>query len=539
MDAVENQVLCEHSRAIAHMRIQLDKSRFGFVAGAGLSKPLNFPNWTELVERLAKHPDVRGEHILASAGRNLSDTSKAQMLFQHYRSRNLEAATDPVNAKWERRIQGQWRRIIHGALYEGVPEDADQLKARHPYLSKWIPVILKAGMTINYNFDDTIQQLIMLDHSDDAGLVRPFETVWNAYLPFRSGAAIIYHPNGFLPRNLLEYPSETLVFSEGSFADQLIESMAGHHASLLHHFSKTTCLFVGLSLQDQTLRHLLRQSAVISPGHYHYYVHFLPPGYPRDPESEKAMREANFEVYNLITLFMGDKELAALGELLTRDEGKLRKEAEEVGAELRYLYYLSGPIGAGKTTSLGYFGSFKTYEEWTSPRPAGLAKSWKDLTQAERTEIDRWIADQFEQRNSILIDEKIGIHVCDRTPLDPLSFNDDEDLPSKAKFIKERLSPGMSHRLVQSGQVILLKGAPEDLEARVVGRHKQSSADLIGDLQSRLKRIFAMNDPPIVIDTFGLSIAEVVKRVARVILLDQYKPSDLAGRLEQIESGQA
>jgi hypothetical protein len=74
-------------------------------------------------------------------------------------------------------------------------------------------------MTVNYNFDDTIQQLIMLDSPSHPDQVRPFETVWNAYLPFRSKSAILYHPNGFLPRNLLENPSESLVFSEESFAD--------------------------------------------------------------------------------------------------------------------------------------------------------------------------------------------------------------------------------------------------------------------------------------------------------------------------------
>lgn len=92
-------------------------------------------------------------------------------------------------------------------------------------------------MTVNYNFDDTIQQLIRLDNPAHPNQVRPFETVWNAYLPFRSESAILYHPNGFLPRNLLENPSESLVFSEENFADQLIESMAGHHASLIHHLS--------------------------------------------------------------------------------------------------------------------------------------------------------------------------------------------------------------------------------------------------------------------------------------------------------------
>jgi hypothetical protein len=401
-------------------------------------------------------------------------------------------------------------------------------------LKEWIPVILKSGMTVNYNFDDTIQQLIMLDKPPHPGTVRAFETVWNAYLPFRSESAILYHPNGFLPRNLLENPSDSLVFSEESFADQLIESMAGHHASLIHHLSKTTCIFMGLSLSDPTLRHLLRQSAVINPGHYHYYVQHMRAGDKRDAEVEKSIRDANFEVYNLITLFLNDEEYAALGRLLTMDKDLFLKEAEELGAELSYFFYLSGPIGAGKTTALGYFGSFKTYEEWTGVRPPELAKPWKDLTKLEREFIDNWIAGQFEIRNTILIKHEIGIHICDRTPLDPISFNEDAEVSAKARFITEHLRPGKSHRRAQEGKVILLIGAPDELEARVVGRHKQSSSTLIADLQKRLQRIFDGGAVAIV-DTSGMSIPQVVKQLSRIVLLDDYVPFNLADRLVQLE----
>jgi hypothetical protein len=534
LDSDAKGLLKSHSRSVAHMRAQVDKGRFGLVLGAGVSKPLGFPSWSELVQRIADDGEVKGGHILASAGGKLPETSKTQMLFQHYRSKILEATTEALTAKIERRIQGQWRRIIHRALYKEVAVKPEDLRDKHPYLREFIPVIKKAGMTINYNFDDTIQQLILLDYpQEDGNSVRPFETVWNAYLPFRSDSAIIYHPNGFLPRNLLEYPSENLVLSEDSFADQLIESMAGHHASLLHHLSKTTCLFIGLSLQDATLRHLLRQSALINSGHYHYYVNFIRSSDPRDSAAEQALREANFEVYNLITLFLGDKELAALGRLFTAPESALRKEAEELGVDLKYFYYLTGAVGAGKTTCLNYLGSLRTYEEWTEARPIELGKSWKDLNPAERDKLDEWIARQFDLRNCVLIDQKIGIHVCDRSPLDPISFTDDKQMPAKAEFILKHLSPGKAMRRAQNGQIIFLTGKPEDLEARVVGRHKYSGADLIADMQTKLGRIF--KDPTFNIDTTGLSISQVIKRVARIIFLSEYKPVDLGERLIEIE----
>lgn len=127
------------------MRTEIEKGRFGLVLGAGVSKPLNFPNWAELVERIAKHPEVQGEHILSSAGRNLSETSKTQMLFLHYRAKNLEASGELLTVKTQRRIQGQWRRIIKSVLYDGVTDNPKDLRDKHPYLKEWIPVILKSG----------------------------------------------------------------------------------------------------------------------------------------------------------------------------------------------------------------------------------------------------------------------------------------------------------------------------------------------------------------------------------------------------------
>jgi hypothetical protein len=517
------------------LRAEIEDRRFGLVFGAGVSKPLNFPSWSELVDRIARHSDVDGQHVVAGAGSNLPDTSKTQMLFQHYKSKMLDITSAPITAKFERRVQGQWRRIIQDCLYDGVPETAEEMKDKHPYIRHLMQVIMKTEMTVNYNFDDTIQQLLLLeDPCGNPNSLRGFETVSNASLSFRPDRTILYHPNGFLPRNLLEHPSENLVFSDHSFADQLIESMAGYHSSLLHHFSKTTCLFIGLSLQDATLRHLLRQSAIINPGHYHYFVHWQQPGVTHDTAAELALRDANFEVYNLVTLFLGDDEIAAFGRLLAMSEPDLRREAEEMGVHLKHFYYLTGAIGAGKSTCLSYLGSFKTYEEWAEVRPADLKKAWKALSNDERTRLDQWIIHQFDLKNHKLLDQRIGIHIVDRTPLDPLAFTETSDIKKKAGMIAQGLSPGKAARRPQDGHIILLTGAPDDMEARAIGRHKQSRADVIGEMQQKLRQIFDGSSATI-IETLGLSIPQVVKRVAQTILLDTYSPVDLSEVLRRIE----
>jgi hypothetical protein len=124
----------------------------------------------------------------------------------------------------------------------------------------------------------------------------------------------------------------------------------------------------------------------------------------------------------------------------------------------------------------------------------------------------------------------------DRTPLDPLAFTETKDMNTKAAAIAKGLSPGMSARRPQDGHIILLTGAPDDMEARAIGRHKQSPAYIIREMQEKLKQI--LNGLQItVIDTLGLSIPDVIKRVARTILLEGYSPVDLCAVLGRVEDG--
>ncbi|WP_299587695.1 SIR2 family protein [uncultured Tateyamaria sp.] len=509
------------------MRERIERRAFGLVLGAGVSKPLNFPNWDELVERISTHGEVDAAHLMASAT-SASATEKTQMLLQHYRSKRLDELGDGATARNLRMVDGEWQQIVKDELYRDTTKDINA----HPYLLSFAPTILKSPITITYNFDDVLERILAkssVSESEEYG--RPFETIWDAALQSRRNSPMVYHPNGYLPSNLLEQPSEALVFSQDSFADQLIESMAGHHASLLHHFGHTTCLLLGLSLSDETLRHFLRQNVRIHPGHCHYFIRWVRPDEQRDEKSEQSMAMANFEVSNLVTLFLTEEEIEALGCLLTVSEEELKDAAEEEGVPLKYVYYITGAIGAGKTTVLNNLRSLLAYEEWTEPRHPGLAKSWKSLSEEERLDIDEWIARQFVKKDSALRRASSGLHVVDRPPLDPLSFTAQSDVRSKALSMLNLFSPGESNRTIQAGQVIVLRGDPAEMEARVVGRHKKSDRAVISELQDRIGEIYVSNK---VVETAGRSAHEVVREVAKLIHLEQYSDYDIHKRLESI-----
>jgi len=120
---------------------------------------------------------------------------------------------------------------------------------------------------------------------------------------------VIYHPNGFVPRNDAEPESDGLVFCEDEFSDQLIKSIAGRYASLLHFFSKYTCLLIGLSLNDATLKYLLRHNAQLNRGDFHYYIVYEKDGATTPDAVRTTIFQANCELHNLISVLMTGQEI--------------------------------------------------------------------------------------------------------------------------------------------------------------------------------------------------------------------------------------
>ena len=349
---------------------------------------------------------------------------------------------------------------------------------------------------------------------------------------------IIYHPNGFLPYNLIEGASDNIVFSEDSFADQLIASMSGHYSTLLHHLSKNTCLLIGLSLDDSTLKHLLRQSATINPGHYHYFVAYIKDKNKISKNQLRAIRASNFDLYNLITLFLDENDIKILGDLIQLKEDVFEDECKEAKVERKYVYYLTGAVGCGKTTTLSYFRNLTTFSEWPDQRLDLLAKPFDKLTVKERKKVDDWLGKMFHKKNKGLSHIKEGITVIDRTPLDPLTFTPLSEWKSKADFLNTNISKGGTFRIV-NGQVILLHGNKETIASRV--RIRQKTIDYtskhIGKMYQNYTKAFKPIENGITkVETSELSIHEVVKRVAKIIHLEDYSPCELHKVLDIIQN---
>ncbi len=541
LDDVHKSVLQKYPRAVVHMRKQVQAQRFGLVFGAGLSRGFELPTWAALVDMIAEDAEVDGKKVLEIIPPHAGLPYRTEMLFEHFKQKRYDEA-DPSQHHTrllDYRIGANWIEIIRKHLYSKVTTNIKDALESHPYLEQYLPLIRQSHMTVTYNFDDFIEQALLESRSESDTSSLGFESVTNPWTQFRRTEAIIYHPNGVVPQNMLEMPSDRLVFSEASYAEQLLGIFAGDNAGLLNHLSKHTCLFIGLSLEDETLRSVLMQAARACPGNYHYYIRYMKAGESIDQEEIRAITRANFKVYNLVTLFANDDEIRALGELI--DYEKCITEhfcdfASEHDIPVQFRFYITGAIGVGKSTVINHFRNLHVLDEWLEQRIPLLAKDWKALTSDEKEEVDNWIVGQFKQKNGILRNLREGIFMMDRGPLDPLSFTPEDEWPSKASRILNELCPGHASWKVENGRVILLEGEPSELALRVIVTERKDYTDeKLRDLEAHLGVAYGKNGV-IRCDTRGLTPLDVARRVAEIVHLEEYNPiCDLHERFQVIQ----
>lgn len=542
----KKNVIEKYGKYIVHMRQQYsyDPKRLGLVFGAGTSKGIGFPDWDELVKRISESPKMN-KSVISNNGDPIKN---AQKLFQYYKSNFINSCL-PEDLEYNRaemKVRGDWQKIVHEALYSGIPQEIESIVDEQHYLRSFLPIIKNIPMTINYNFDDTIQRLLAQTRTDEEKEnTRGYTTVWNSNVYMYPKKCVVYHPNGFLPYNIHEHPSEQLVFLEDSFADQLIDSLNGHYHVLSNYFSQNTCLLVGLSLSDPTLKHNLRVNAMHLPGQFHYYIHYLPDGKTIDPNDELSITESNFEVYNLITLFLHEDEIRSLAELITMEDLDFKELLENEGLFTNYKYYLVGSVAVGKTTALSNFRSLATQDEWLEPMPEDMAKDPSKVDADNINLIDKWIASQVAKKNYRLLNCTSGIHMIDRAPLDAFAFTPltKEEWMNKASLLKSEISPKKATRGLCPAHVILLTGDPPVMASRAIANQRDTDAEKLKKQQDLLLYTYTKagcdsGTGVTVLDTKNKTKSQVAKEIARIIYLNEYIPAPLNDWLEYYASGE-
>ena len=296
-------------------------------------------------------------------------------------------------------------------------------------------------------------------------------------------------------------------------------------------------MIIGSSLDDEDLKNVLIQSAQGNPGNPHYYVYYLSAKDSISPQEANAIIRANFQVYNLITLFLSEIEIAAFADLLNAefiDDSEFADQLTELDSTAKFHFYLTGPVGVGKSTTTTQLRSLSVLEEWVEPRLALLARPWNELTPAEREETDKWIAKQFRIKNDRLRHRKSGIVLIDRPPTDPLAFTPEAERSSKARRLLETICPKGKWE-IEDGMVIFLMGDAKQLAARIATTGREYNADQLSKMEKDLQSVYS-GDGVEFIETRGKSVAEVTKAVSEIIHFHDYKPFKVGERLKSIKT---
>jgi len=512
------KVLKKYPQAVIHLRRAWKDNRFGLVLGSGFSKGFNLPDWDDLIKRIFSHEDVQGGEL--SVGFEGSQTSKSQQLFHHYKERTYKKGfcMSKHPARLDREAKRSWHDIIRQELYKDSPKSPKKLLSMHPYLKQYLRLIQEAHLTVNYNFDDCIERII-LSKREPTDHARGYEVVWDGRLEYSRTKCIIYHPNGFLPHEIAEHGSEELVFAEDSFADQLNFMIAGHYASLFHHFSKTTCLLIGLSLEDSGLKHLLHQGALLNPGHIHYHIRYKEKGVRLKSEFKNSVSLGNFDTYNLVTMFLNKSEIKALGELILENDDQFECLCREIGVPRSFVYYITGSIGVGKTTAVRHLKSFRVFDEWLDLKHPLLDKQPPtDLSSTEEKEVDDWILNQVKKKNDhvAIRTKEEGVYIIDRTPLDAFTFTKEDKMRKKASMLWKTMTSGEEPHKIVSGHVILLIGDEDEVADRNASKRGNVTKETIIKMQRKFKCVFPADMEGVtIVNVRGLGIRNVTKLIAK------------------------
>ena len=525
-------ILKDNNKAIVHLRQQFKNNNLGLVFGAGASMNLGFPSWEELIQGIAANPMVDGIVLYKSIKDSVPQLSITDILFQHFKIKRIKELELEGEDEYfiKKRLLSDWRGIIYSSLYKDALEKRKDKIALHPYLNDFIPMIQNSEITINYNFDDTLEFILSEHHHGD--MQKPYQVLWESHSQYKVSSPVIYHPNGFLPEDENSQQSEELIFSDESFSDQLLDSMSGKSNMILNQFTKKTCILIGLSLEDATLKHLLRQSAILSPGNYHYYIRYTNDTLGED--EKEAIFNSNFTTYNLVTLFFNDIEISTFAKLITQEADKFQSLAGKLDIPIKFINYFVGSVAVGKSSILSHFGNFHILEEWIDKRPSELVKPFSELTTEEEEQVEEWINGQFYKKNKWLNEQKEGFFLIDRSPLDPISFtNNNNEEKKRAESMLMGIDNGEGITVV-SGYIVFLESDEKEQKGRLLIKRKVSWTEkFLTELNIKTKKLYGENYSTNIINSRS-SLNDTIKNTAKALFCDDYNEINLHTNLEKL-----
>jgi len=516
-----------------------------------VSRDLGIPKWDELITRI--------DQELNYDSTGAPESYRAEQLFQHYKARRETELQWQDDNKLHAAVTSGWRDLVAQSLYnkflsaDGTLDQAAYKKKikKHPYLSALGKLARQAELVVTHNFDDALECSIDLDPAIEDPPGRRYYAFWRPEPFLRKRMVNIYHPNGFTPLRPQAKGSESLILTEASFADHLASTNTEESNFLIRHLADKTHLIIGHSLSDGTLKNALRQHANQRPAHVNYYVHWNPAGEAGLEESHRrAIREANFETYGLITIFANADDIAEILGIILMKEEDLHGYLAHKSIPSRFVYYVVGAVSSGKSTLIRHLRNLETVEEWPVNMPPIMNRPSVELNENEEAVLDRGLEEAVWVKNSEIQKIKAGIVAVDRAPLDFVAFPKDETetlgntARRRTSSVLKRLEASNFHELC-AGQVIVVQADPEVLLERQLQRAGRTKPEKVADGSAKLyleyqqDRLAEIYKPAIdqgsCVKTNRYSIGGAAKAIARAIHLSGYSPFDFRARLNEIK----
>jgi hypothetical protein len=233
------------------------QGQLAIFVGAGISHGCGLPGWDDLVRKLAVAAYQGGKASVREAMTSFSTVVQGRIL--------------------KTRLKDRFNRAV-----------ADSLYASQYQLSPALNAIVTAGaqQICTYNFDDLIE-----------------EALGTQGLPFRSltpgdpldanfAGTTVFHPHGLLTASMTadECANTQIVLSEEDYHSLYGNPYSWANLVQLSLLLSHTCLFVGVSLTDPSIRRLLDTCLALPIGHLHYAI-MRSPVVGIEGEAQKAAKD--------------------------------------------------------------------------------------------------------------------------------------------------------------------------------------------------------------------------------------------------------
>lgn len=243
----------DRDRTMEHAKLSIAENNFSLFLGAGVSMSANLPCWWNLLAGM----------IDRCKERMFKEEDLDQLTKVCYNSSIVMGRFIRMMMESKSNEEGFYQ-CLHDALYNGIGSFSSPLITEicHLIQSKR----QQAQGIITYNFDDVMERALKscgIGNYSIFGQNQPQQL-----FP-------IYHVHGFVPFENKENIKSLPVLSEEEYHRVYANSYNWSNVEQIHALSRTTCIFIGLSMTDPNLRRLLDIAIRDSENEARHFV-FLP-----------------------------------------------------------------------------------------------------------------------------------------------------------------------------------------------------------------------------------------------------------------------